>query len=344
MSVRVAVNGFGTIGKRVADAVAKQDDMILVGIYKNRPNYETYIAYRRGYPIYTSAERVDEFEKRDIPVRGTLEDLLSKVDVVIDATPSKIGESYRPIYEKHRVKMIFQGGERASVAEISFNTLVNYDKAIGARSVRVVSCNTTGLVRIIKAISNHYRVEKVRAYIVRRAADPKEIGRGPINAIVLDPPKIPSHHADDVRSVLGDIDIVTMAVAAPTTLMHVHMITMRLSENTTKQRILDILGGTPRIATVSSDQSGITSTAEIIEVARDMGRPRGDIYENVVWEESIDVRGNEVSLIQAIHQEAIVVPENIDAIRAITGIEKDWRRSIAKTDSTLGIVKAFAKP
>jgi glyceraldehyde-3-phosphate dehydrogenase (NAD(P)) len=81
---------------------------------------------------------------------------------------------------------------------------VNYDKAIGAKSVRIVSCNTTGLVRIIRAISNHHRVERVRAYIVRRATDPKEIDRGPINAIVLDPPKIPSHHADDVRSVLGD--------------------------------------------------------------------------------------------------------------------------------------------
>jgi glyceraldehyde-3-phosphate dehydrogenase (NAD(P)) len=343
MGVRVAINGFGTIGKRVADAVAKQGDMILVGIYKNRPNYEAYVAYRKGYPIYTSAERVGEFEKRGIPIRGTLEDLLGKVDVVIDTTPSKVGESYRPIYEKHGVRMIFQGGEKASIAEISFNALVNYDKAIGARSVRVVSCNTMGLVRIIKAISNHYRVEKVRAYIVRRAADPKEISRGPINAIVLDPPKIPSHHADDVKSVLGDIDIVTMAVAAPTTLMHVHMINMRLSENTTRQRILDILGETPRIATVSSDQSGITSTAEIIEVARDMGRPRGDVHENVVWEESIDVRGNEVNLIQAIHQEAIVVPENIDAIRAIAGMEKDWRRSITKTDSTLGIVRTFAK-
>jgi glyceraldehyde-3-phosphate dehydrogenase (NAD(P)) len=99
---------------------------------------------------------------------------------------------------------------------------VNYDKAIGAKSVRIVSCNTTGLVRIIRAISNHHRVERVRAYIVRRATDPKEIDRGPINAIVLDPPKIPSHHADDVRSVLGDIDIVPMVVAASTTYACAH--------------------------------------------------------------------------------------------------------------------------
>ncbi len=64
MSIRIAINGFGTIGKRVADAVSKQSDMILVGVYKNRPNYEAYTAYIRGYPIYVSQEKAGEFEKR----------------------------------------------------------------------------------------------------------------------------------------------------------------------------------------------------------------------------------------------------------------------------------------
>jgi glyceraldehyde-3-phosphate dehydrogenase (NAD(P)) len=40
MSVRVAINGYGTIGKRVADAVAAQPDMTLVGVAKTRPNFE----------------------------------------------------------------------------------------------------------------------------------------------------------------------------------------------------------------------------------------------------------------------------------------------------------------
>lgn len=30
--IRVAVNGYGVIGKRIADAVALQDDMELVGV------------------------------------------------------------------------------------------------------------------------------------------------------------------------------------------------------------------------------------------------------------------------------------------------------------------------
>jgi glyceraldehyde-3-phosphate dehydrogenase (NAD(P)) len=36
-----------------------------------------------------------------------------------------------------------------------------------------------------------------------------------------------------------------------------------------------------------------------------------------------------------------VVPETIDAIRALTGVEVDAERSIARTDAALGIVRAF---
>ena len=32
----VAINGFGTIGKRVADAVAAQDDMKVIGVSKKK--------------------------------------------------------------------------------------------------------------------------------------------------------------------------------------------------------------------------------------------------------------------------------------------------------------------
>ena len=34
MPAKIAINGYGTIGKRVADAVAIQDDMRLAGVAK----------------------------------------------------------------------------------------------------------------------------------------------------------------------------------------------------------------------------------------------------------------------------------------------------------------------
>lgn len=337
--IRVAVNGFGTIGKRVADAVSRQDDMKLVGVTKTRPDYEALVALKRGYDIYIPRERERDFIERGVRFRGYIEDLLSRADIVVDATPGGVGARYRGLYEKTGVRAVFQGGEDESVAEISFNALVNYEKALGRRFIRVVSCNTTGLVRLIWAVSRAVPIKRVRAVIVRRGADPKEVGRGPINSLVLDPPEIPSHHAHDVRTVLGDIDIVTTAVATPTTLMHIHSVFIETREDVSRDRVLEALAETPRILLVDSRRTGVRSTSEVIEIARDLGRQRYDIYENIVWRDTVYVGNREVFVVQAIHQEAVVIPENIDAIRASTETERDPVRSIDKTDRSLGIYR-----
>jgi glyceraldehyde-3-phosphate dehydrogenase (NAD(P)) len=44
-----------------------------------------------------------------------------------------------------------------------------------------------------------------------------------------------------------------------------------------------------------------------------------------------------------VYNQAIVVPETIDAIRALTGIEEDGAASIAKTDRALGLVREFVR-
>jgi glyceraldehyde-3-phosphate dehydrogenase (NAD(P)) len=51
--------------------------------------------------------------------------------------------------------------------------------------------------------------------------------------------------------------------------------------------------------------------------------------------------GREVHLTFQVHNEAITIPESIDAIRAMTGLEQDAGRSIDKTDRALGLVKSF---
>jgi glyceraldehyde-3-phosphate dehydrogenase (NAD(P)) len=49
------------------------------------------------------------------------------------------------------------------------------------------------------------------------------------------------------------------------------------------------------------------------------------------------VNDGRLYLIQAVHQEAIVIPENIDAIRASFGL-CDGDSSIQKTNEALGIM------
>jgi glyceraldehyde-3-phosphate dehydrogenase (NAD(P)) len=337
MKVKVAVNGYGTIGKRVADAVLKQDDMELIGVAKTRPNYEAFVAVQKRIPLYVPSGKEKDFEEKGLRVSGTIEELISRADVVVDATPSGVGAANKELYVKHGVKAIFQGGEKPNVAEVSFSSLCNYDEALGKSYVRVVSCNTTGILRALCTLNRYIGLEKARVFIVRRGADPKERDKGPINSVVLDPPKLPSHHGKDVLTVLRGIDILTAAVAVPTTLMHTHFVHLKLKHNASREDVLSAFSQTRRIMMIDSSILDAKSTSEIIEVARDLGRPRYDIPELIVWLDSITVNGDEVSFIQSVHQEAIVVPENIDAIRAVTSIESTAEASIRKTDESLGI-------
>jgi len=336
--IKVAINGYGTIGKRVADAVAAQPDMQVVGVSKTRPSHEAFIAKSRGYPLYIAdIAKKPLFEKVGLTVAGSVEEMLKAADIVVDATPGGVGEKNRPIYEKLGKKAIWQGGEDHEVAGFSFNSDCNYRDAIGKQFARVVSCNTTGLCRIINAMDTAYGVEKVRAVMVRRGGDPADIKRGPIDAIVLNPVHIPSHHGPDVQSVLPHIPIVTLAMIVPVTMMHMHVVQMDLKSEPGRENVLEIIEKHPRMGLVRK-ATGITSTAELKEYAMDMGRSRSDLWENGVFEESVSCLGKELYLFQAIHQEADVVVENIDCIRAMMGTEKDPAKSIAMTNKALNFV------
>jgi len=48
-----------------------------------------------------------------------------------------------------------------------------------------------------------------------------------------------------------------------------------------------------------------------------------------------------ITEINTAHNQAIVIPETIDAIRALTGIVKNANESIARTNAALGIETAL---
>lgn len=338
-TVKVAINGYGTVGKRVADAVNMQPDMIVIGVVKATPDAFAEIAAQK-YQLYVpKKEDLQKFEKAKIPVAGTLEDLLGKADIVVDGTPEGMSEEYKKLYQKHNVKAIWQGGEEHSLAGFSFNSEANYKDAIGRQFARVVSCNTTGLVRVLYALDTSFGIRKARATLIRRAADPKDIKTGPINGIVFET-KNPSHHGPDANSILPGIDITTVAVKVPTTLMHGHAINIEFKGGVpTAEEVIELFSRRPRIRLVSKKPDKIGSTAEAMELARDLGRPRGDMWENVVWKDSIAINKGELYFFQAIHQESDIVPENIDAIRAMMELEMDGEKSITKTNKAMRIGK-----
>lgn len=334
--IEVGINGYGTIGKRVADAVTAQPDMTVAGVAKTSPNHEARAARDRDYPLYASdADGLEAFDAAGLDPAGVVDDLIATSDVVVDATPSGIGARYAERYAKQGTPAIFQGGEDADLVDVSFTACANFEDAIGADSVRVVSCNTTGIVRVVEQLEGSYGVERVRATLVRRGGDPSQTGRGPINDILPDPVTVPSHHGPDVQTIYPDLEIDTVGLKVPATLMHVHALNIELGEDPSVADVRSTLNASNRLHLIDED-AGIDGAGKLKEYALDAGRPRGDLWENGIWAESISVDEGELYLFQAIHQESDVVPENIDAIRAITEAT-DAETSMEMTDEALGI-------
>ena len=93
--VKVAINGYGTIGKRVADAVDAQDDMEVVGVTKTGPSFGCEMAVRKNFDIYSTSddpEMIRTFDNSPFECKGGLKELLAISDVVIDCSPGKMGE------------------------------------------------------------------------------------------------------------------------------------------------------------------------------------------------------------------------------------------------------------
>lgn len=338
MTAQVLVNGVGTIGKRVACAVQKQDDMELAGLADVAPTGELRTVVEDGplqdVPLYGATPDGDTaLRDAGFDVDGLLEDRLPDVDVVVDSTPKGIDrQNKEELYEPNEVKAIFQGGAANDIAPVKFNANANYDAARGADYVKVVSCNTTGLCRLLDAVEERFGVETARAHLVRRGGDPKQDSRGPINSIIP-VHKVPSHHAPDVQAVMPDLDITTVAVKVPTTLAHVHMVNVDLAADADAAEAVELFRDTPRVE-LFSDEHGYGSAAKVIERMRDLERPRYDFHDTGVWEETVSVEDGTLYWINMVHQESIVTPDNIDAIRAMLDMAGQ-EESMQRTDATL---------
>ena len=94
MTIKVAINGYVTIGKRVADAVDAQEDMEIIGVTKTRPSFGCDLAVRKGFPLFCTfndADKIAAFEPAGYTCHGGLDDLLAVADVVVDCSPGKVG-------------------------------------------------------------------------------------------------------------------------------------------------------------------------------------------------------------------------------------------------------------
>ncbi len=335
--IRVAVNGYGVIGKRVADAVTKQKDMRLAGVVDVVADWRPRAAVERGIALYGAApEHAEAMRKAGLKVAGTLEDVLGQVDVVVDCTPKRIAAQNVETYRRRGIKFIVEGGEKHSVTGHSFVAESNYATALGRDATRVVSCNTTSVVRTLTALKRAGLLRKARGTLLRRATDPWESHAGGIMNTLVPEEEIPSHQGPDAQTVDPELDVVTMAVKVPETLAHLHYWVVEMPRAASKDEVLAAFRALSRIRLIRY-ADGLPALNAVKELMSDAGRPRADLYEVALWEDMLKVQGNELFYAYMVDNQAIVVPETIDAIRALTKAESEGNASIARTDAALGI-------
>ncbi|MBR2752959.1 MAG: type II glyceraldehyde-3-phosphate dehydrogenase [Lachnospiraceae bacterium] len=346
--IKVGVAGYGTIGQRLADGVAMQDDMELVGIADLAPTLSLQALRERDmigangveYKLYlVDGAKEEAFAEKKIPVAGTFADLCQKVDIMLDSAPGGVGAANKAnYYEKYGVKAIFQGGEKNSVADVFFHGYANFEKGVGQDYLKLTSCNTTGLIRTVDCLDREFGIEKVAITIIRRVADPGDYHRGLTNALQMD--KAPSHQAVDLMTIMPHVEATGILVHTPVT--HGHIITVLATakdgKKITKEAALEAFKKHPRIRVVNIDE-GFKGNASLFKYARDLGNRRGDMYEIGLWEDSIVESGNDIMFAINIPQESVTIPETIDAIRAAMGLQKTREEGTAATNKNLGIGK-----
>ena len=339
--IRVAVNGYGVIGKRVADAVRAMPDMELIGVADVATDWRIQTAIGHDIPVFAATDQAAAaMREAGITVAGDLDSLLGQVDAVVDTTPKNVAATNLVRYRQFGVKAVLQGGEAHTTTGHSFVAQANYASALGRDTTRVVSCNTTGIVRVLGALQDAGLPVRARGVLIRRATDPGESHLGGVMNTVVPEPSIPSHQGPDARTVLPGLDVVTIAAKAAHTQTHNHYWTLQLTRPATREEILDAFEAAPRIAFIRM-ADGLVALNTTVELMKDLGRPRGDMWEVAVWEDVLAVDGEEAYLTYQVYNEAIVVPESIDAIRALTGSIKDGDESIAMTDDALGMRRRF---
>ena len=106
----------------------------------------------------------------------------------------------------------------------------------------------------------------------------------------------------------------------------------------TKEQALEAFKTHDRIRVVRI-ADGFLGNASMFKYARDLGNPRGDMYEIGLWEESIVEYGDQIMFAIYIPQEAVTIPETLDGVRAALHMQDTMEEATAKTNEYLGMAK-----
>jgi len=307
---KVFVNGYGAIGSRITQFLAGDSDIELLGVGKYSPDEKVTDAISRGFKVYVPKTKLNAF--KDFKVTGTIEDVLDKCDLVIDASPG--GQGYfnkKTLYEPKNVNAIFQGGEKITgekaVADLIFNSRANYAEAFDKKYVMQGSCNVTGMGRILQPLKEKYgqKIKRFDAILLRRWADLEDSKTEVKDSIEW---TRKPHHDEDVKSYMGkDTPLFIRVFKVPTRQMHVHLMDIRFNGPAPKSsEILDLFKDEYGVAILYTAKG----TKDIRDFAESTKFSFKDTNMIHIHADLLEIQDDVVKLTYSDDQTGIVVPEN----------------------------------
>ena len=127
--------------------------------------------------------------------------------------------------------------------------------------------------------------------------------------------------------------------ARPFNRRHLRFAMVEATRHVSVDELRGALRDAPRVAFVRA--GGVVALDSVIELMRDLGRPRSDMWEVTVCEDALAADEREVYLAYQVQNEAIVVPETVDCDRALTGNGPDGAAPVATTDAAPGFRTAI---
>ena len=308
--VKVFINGYGNIGRRIATAFSQDKEIQFIGVGKYSVDDRVKDAVDRNFPLYVPANMVSKFKEKGFPVSGNISNAIMESDIVIDAAKDGYGYDNKVnLYEPLNKAAIFQGGEDNTgvrkVADVIHNSRVNYKDMFKKKYVIQGSCNVSGMGRILQPMIEKYgsEIERYDVTLIRRSADLEDL-KEVKDSIEWD--KNP-HHQDDVKSFLPTVNLYVEAYKVPSRMMHLHQMTVRFkSAAPDKESFLDTYEKEFGVAILSNARG----TGDIRRKAIDLGFEHGDTNMVHIHSDTIRTQDDTLKLLYSDDQTGMVIPEN----------------------------------
>ena len=309
MVIRVSVIGYDRIGKRVADAVNRQKDMVVHGVFEDEPCRRELVT-RIGFTLLP-ASRVHLDVGGDIAV-------LCRDDCCLSGVP------------------VVHAAHRRSAEGVLVSPFTLADELYKQLCLRIALPDAIALGRILQAIAPLARIERLFVNTIVRTGHATQPSDGSVDALepLAEDPVIKRQVAEAFGKLVPRCQI--RQVRAPYTHSHLHTLKLDLDRQLDSEDVLALLSRTSRVL-LGAAADGFATTADIQEFFRNSTRSRGDHPETFVWEESIITHGRHLMLMMNVCQESTSVLETIDAIRLQQTPVTDISAAKRQTDAALEV-------